>query len=252
MSPSHTLSTAEEDALRDCEERLREAMSALAALAAGVAHEVRNPLFAISATLDALEANLAVPDELPQYARVLREQLQRLTDLTKDLLDYGKPPRLQFQPGSLRSAVALALEVCGPLLGQRRVAAVNRVPEDLPLLRFDHGRIVQALRHLVERAALQARPGAAIEIEAAAGDLAGTPGVECAVSDGGPGFGAEDLPRLFQPFYCRPRGGTGLGLSIAQRIVEEHGGRIAAASRPEGGTRISFFLPAGPPARTPS
>jgi signal transduction histidine kinase len=237
--------------LRDAEERLREATSALAALAAGVAHEVRNPLFAISATLDALEANIAVPEEIPQYIGVLRDQLQRLTDLTRDLLDYGKPPRINVQPASLRSAAALALEACGPLLGQRRVTAVNRVPEDLPQLRFDSGRVVQALRHLVEHAALQARPGARVEIEAEAGHREGTPGVECAVSDTGPGFGAEDLSRLFQPFYSRPRGATGLGLSIARRIVEEHGGRIVGASRPEGGNRISFFLPNVPPARTP-
>jgi signal transduction histidine kinase len=76
--------------------------------------------------------------------------------------------------------------------------------------------------------------------------LDGEAWIECAIMDCGPGFNPEDLPRLFEPFFSRRGGGSGLGLSIAQRIVEQHGGTLAAANRAEGGAMMTVRLPVDP------
>lgn len=230
------------------EEELRrsQTLSAMGALIAGVAHEVRNPLFGISATIDALEAHVEGGQdlaELPQFLQVLRGQLGRLTGLMQDLLDYGRPAAIEPHLQPLGPVVARAASACDPLARRRGVGIRPAVPDDLPPLRLDRDRLSQALINLVENAIQHSAEGGAVSVEAIplTGPLADT--VEISVCDSGPGVAPEDLPHLFEPFFSRRVGGTGLGLSIVQRIVEEHGGRVSAANRPEGGARLSIRLP---------
>ncbi|HEX3131738.1 MAG TPA: ATP-binding protein [Thermoanaerobaculia bacterium] len=227
------------------EEELRrsQTLSAMGALVAGVAHEVRNPLFGISATLDALEAHVEGGQdlaELPQFLQVLRGQLGRLTGLMQDLLDYGRPAAIETHPLPLGSVVARAVTACDPLARQRGVAIRTAVPEGLPLLRLDRDRLSQALINLVENAIQHSPEDGAVSIQAV---LLADQGVEFTVRDSGPGIAPDDLPHLFEPFFSRRVGGTGLGLSIVQRIVEEHGGHVSAANHPEGGACLSVRLP---------
>ena len=227
------------------EEELRrsQTLSAMGTLIAGVAHEVRNPLFGISATLDALEAHVEGGQdlgELPQFLQVLRDQLGRLTGLMQDLLDYGRPAAIEPHPLPFESVVARAVTACDPLARQHGVGIRTAVPDGLPLLRLDRDRLSQALINLVENA-IQHSPGGGV-VSIAAVLLPGE-GVEVTVRDSGPGVAPDDLPHLFEPFFSRRVGGTGLGLPIVQRIVEEHGGRVSAANHPEGGACLSVRLP---------
>lgn len=226
------------------EEELRrsQTLSAMGALVAGVAHEVRNPLFGISATVDALEAHVEGGQdlaELPQFFQVLRGQLGRLTGLMQNLLDYGRPAAIDTRLLPLGPVVARAAAACDPLARQRGVEIRTAVPTGLPPIRFDRDRLSQAVINLVENAIQHSAEGGAVFIEAALS----TDQVEIAVRDSGPGVAPDDLPHLFEPFFSRRAGGTGLGLSIVQRIVEEHGGRVSAANPPEGGARLSIRLP---------
>ncbi len=218
-------------------------MSAMGSLVAGVAHEVRNPLFGISATLDAFEARFGSRPEYQQYVAVLRGELERLSHLMGDLLEYGKPTSLGFSDGSLSEVVAEAVLGCRPLAESSGVAVRNTVDGGLPRIRMDRRRLLQVFQNLLDNAVRHAPPKSAVVVEAGRALTDGEAWIECRVRDEGPGFRAEDLPRVFEPFFTRRRGGTGLGLSIVQRIVEDHGGRIFAGNRADGGAVLTVRLP---------
>jgi signal transduction histidine kinase len=218
-------------------------MAALGSLVAGVAHEVRTPLFGISSTLDAFEARFAGSQDHAPYVRVLREQLERLTSLMNDLLEYAKPPRLELRRGRLDGVVAAAEAACAALVQRAGVRIDTRVPGDLPLLRMDARRLAQVFQNLLENAVQHSPRGARVLVEARLVQDGTLGRVECRVEDDGPGFPPGDLPHLFEPFFTRRPGGTGLGLSIVHRILADHGGTIAAANRSERGARFTLTFP---------
>jgi signal transduction histidine kinase len=242
--------TPEESATRDrrtaesATDQLRrsEGMTAMGQLVAGVAHEVRNPLFGMTATLDAMERRFGMQEGGEPFLRALRRELDRLNLLMRDLLEYGKPPALQLTTDSLGTVVALAVRSCTPIAELASVHVESAVGPDVGELPMDPGRLAQVFKNLIENAIQHSPPGSKVRIESTLG------ATEAAVSvlDSGPGFRNEDLPRIFEPFFSRRRGGTGLGLSIVQRIVEQHRGRIEVKNRREGGASVSVFLPVMP------
>jgi len=96
---------------------------------------------------------------------------------------------------------------------------------------------------LIRNAIQHSSPGATVYVEAGEISMDNRLWIECRVKDSGPGFQVEDIPRIFDPFFTKRRGGTGLGLSIAQRVAQEHGGKIAAGNRSEGGAEIVVRIP---------
>ena len=234
---------AEEEARR-LQESLRraETMSALGAVVAGVAHEVRNPLFAISATVDALEARFGPQPAYARYAETLRQEVSRLTRLMNDLLDYGKPPRLDLTDAPIGPVVSGAIAASTALAEQMGVRLVAEVGDDLPSLPLDPSRMLQVLQNLIDNAIQHSPKGGQVVVRAATVLAPNAPGIELSVADEGPGIRPEDMANIFEPFFTRRRGGTGLGLSIVQRIVEQHGGEIAAENRKSGGALITVRL----------
>ena len=230
---------------KQAEEELRrgQTMAALGSLVAGVAHEVRNPLFGISSTLDAFEARFAGRTDHRPYVAVFREQLDRLTSLMNDLLEYAKPGGGELVYGPIERVVEQALTACTPIAERARVVLESRIAPGLPALRMDAKRLSQVFRNLVENGVQHSPAGGEVRVGAEVVRRGGETHVECVVEDKGPGFRAEDLPHLFEPFFTRRHGGTGLGLSIAYRIVTDHGGTIVARNRPGGGARITVGLP---------
>ena len=219
-------------------------MSAMGALVAGVAHEVRNPLFGISATLDAFENRFGVRDDHRRYIDVLRGELTRLSDLMHDLLEYGRPLSSDLYLGSVESIINQAVDRCRILAANREIEIENRAASKaFGPVAMDAGRLIQVFNNLIENAIHHSRPGRAVTIDAREVVEPRGAWIHCTVRDQGPGFAEEDLPRVFQPFYTRRRGGTGLGLSISQRIVDEHFGRIGARNHAEGGAVVDVWLP---------
>ncbi len=232
----------------EMQENLRrgELLSAMGSLVAGVAHEVRNPLFSISSNIDAFEAELGARQEYAGMVSVLRSEVARLSSLMQDLLDYGRPPTTEREVWPVEWVVREALQRCGSLARDVTVSvsgsegAATSVP-------MDRTRLGLVFRNLIENAIQHSPPHSSVEVSVARRHEGGRLFVEVRVLDSGPGFRDEDLPEVFAPFFTRRRGGTGLGLSIVHKVVLEHGGRVAARNRPGGGACLSVKLPCTDP-----
>jgi signal transduction histidine kinase len=215
-------------------------MAALGSLVAGVAHEVRNPLFGISSTLDAFEARVGRTSDYQRYVSTLRGEVDRLGMLMTDLLEYARPTALEISPVALPEVVTQAMRICEPLARRHGVVIENAVPAQLPLVPLDRRRMAQVVHNVIDNAIRHSSPGDRVRVEATL--LEDGRSLRLAVRDCGRGFEGRDLPKLFEPFFTKRKGGTGLGLSIVQRIVEQHGGQVQATNHPGGGAEVAVTL----------
>jgi signal transduction histidine kinase len=252
--------------------RLRERLATVGELAAGVAHEIRNPLAGISSAAQVLLTRFEPRDDRQKFCHVIIEQVDRLDHTVTSLLKFARPPEPQLRPGRIEDVIERVLALEAERLAEARVAVERRYAARLPVLYLDPGLLEQVLLNLVINA-VQAMPGGgtlALEVAPAtrrsrpgersrgrrSADLeaprpgapagAGTrpvPVVRVRVIDTGQGIPREVLPRLFDPFFTTKASGTGLGLSISQSIVQEHGGTISIASREGRGTTVVVELP---------
>jgi PAS domain S-box-containing protein len=222
--------------------RRNETLSAMGTLVAGVAHEVRNPLFGISATLDAYHEEMKQPG-YAEFSATLRQEVNRLVHLMQELLEYGKPAALSIESGDVTEVVGDAVESRRSAARAAQVGIRNAMTAKMPALLMDRSRMRQVFENLIDNAIQHSDPGMTVHIDGAVADHAGRQWVECRVDDEGPGFAPDDFDRVFEPFFSQREGGTGLGLSIVQRIVEEHSGKVIAGNRPEGGGSIRVLLP---------
>lgn len=218
-------------------------MSLLGSVVAGVAHEVRNPLFGISSILDAFETRFSDRTEYSRYTNMLREEIARLTLLMEELLEYGKPFRGDVYPVSLAEMVTRSIRACLPSANAAQVTIVNNVSDTLPRIMVDRRRLSRVFINLIENAIQHSASGDVVTIEASRLTEDSGDWVQCAIKDLGPGIQPEALPNIFEPFFSTRRGGTGLGLAIAQKAMEEHGGQLFAENNPEGGACMVARFP---------
>ncbi len=230
---------------QELQESLRrsETLSAMGRLVGGVAHEVRNPLFAISATLDAWEDEFGDRPEHREYVGLLRAEVERMTSLMQSLLEYGKPPPTRVPAAPIQDVVLRAVRACDGRATAAGVVLQPSLPQTPLVLPMDRERLQQVFQNLIENATQHSPRGAGVRISVQGRGQPGEGEIVCIVEDSGPGFREEDLDRVFEPFFTRRKGGTGLGLAIVMRIVAEHGGDIGAANRPQGGAVMTVRLP---------
>lgn len=226
--------------------RQSEMMSLLGSLVAGVAHEVRNPLFGISSILDAFETRFSDRTEYQRYTNVLRDEVGRLTILMEELLEYGKPFRGDLYRVSMEEMVARSVRACLPGAEVAQVSLESKVEESLPMIMIDRRRLSKVFVNLIENAIQHSPKASTVTIEARKIEDNNNEWVQCEIRDAGKGISAEDLPKIFEPFFSKRRGGTGLGLAIAQRIMQEHGGKLIACNNPAGGACMMARFPIPP------
>ncbi|RMG45232.1 MAG: HAMP domain-containing protein [Acidobacteria bacterium] len=230
-------SMAEE--LQDRERRLvdSERMAAIGQLAAGVAHEINNPIGIIRGYIKSMDRD-SLPPGLREEIEIIDDEAAACQRIAEDLLAYARTPSLRPQEVPMHDLiedVARRLSAAGGLRPRLRLdLRPGRVHADPERMR-------QVLQNLVRNAA-EAGPEAE-EIEISGGPLPGG-GYEFTVSDRGKGISEEERVRVFEPFFSRRAGGSGLGLAVCRGIVGAHGGTIAAEPRPGGGTTIRVRLPA--------
>jgi signal transduction histidine kinase len=219
-----------------------ERLAAVGTLAAGLAHEVRNPLNSAALQLAVLERRLErgePADRTAPIAHIIRSEIDRLDRLVRDFLAFAKPAPLERRPVDVAALLTSTAELIAPEADAARVALTVDAPPALPLAMGDAERLRQVLLNLTRNAieAMDAGGGRLTLRARSAGGM-----VEVEVEDDGPGF-PNDLP-VFDAFFTTKDQGTGLGLSLVHRIVQDHGGTIRVASGP-GRTCFTFTLPAG-------
>ena len=213
-------------------------------LAGVVAHEVRNPLFAISTLCAALDKNLGEAEQFRPFTMRIQEQVKRLGRLMSDLLMLGRPLDLaRFVPCNIHEIIAEALHALQEAgeSGPERFSVEE--PDFVPDMRGLPDRLVQVFQNLALNALNHSPPEGGIHIAVAVleGELRIT------VSDQGPGLPQDLGLRVFEPFQSRRSGGTGLGLAVVRQIVEAHGGRVSAENNQQGpGATFTVWLPLEP------
>lgn len=230
-------------------DRLKEEhrLSALGTMAAGLAHEIRNPLAGIRGAAQFLESTRSGDDA--EMVRVIVEETDRLNRIVAQFLDYARELRLHpesISPAELVSSTVRALLAQGV---PSQVRVVEDVAENLPPLVADAVNLRQVLLNLGLNAIQAMSAGGTLHLRVRRGVISGggrgrTEAVEFVVEDTGPGIAAEDVDKLFVPFFTTRHDGTGLGLAISQRIVQAHHGEIDVRSIVGQGTRFFVRLPA--------
>ncbi|MBX7221475.1 MAG: PAS domain S-box protein [Blastocatellia bacterium] len=221
-------------------------LAALGRVISGLAHQVRNPLFAISATLDAFEARFGRQEDARRYVNVLHEEINRVNQLMHELVEFGSPIKLSLVESQLGSVVDKAMIDCQPIATAIGVILEKKVMGVLPKVLIDPDKFTEVFCNLLDNALQYSTPQGHVVVELSQVSSQAQTFVHCRVCDSGPGFPAEDLDRVFDPFYTRRFGKIGLGLASVHRVVTAHGGRISAANAPNQGGVISIWLPVPP------
>ena len=222
-------------------------MESVGRLAAGIAHEVKNPLMTLSLGVDyLLNRRTENPDEA-QLTQDMKEAVHRASSVINVLLDYARPRPLQRTREDIHEVIENSLTLVRHQLIKQHVAVVREFDIALPSQFLDRTRIEQVFVNLFLNAMQAMPPGGTLTVRTFASTLRGSdsdapPGMIVEVDDTGHGIMPENAGKLFEPFFTtKPPGqGTGLGLAIVRRIMEIHGGSIRLSNRKEGGARVTL------------
>jgi hypothetical protein len=212
-------------------------------LASGLAHEIKNPLNALSLGLDVLRRRHSPADPLAvaEYTgriEALREEINRLAILINNFLAYGRPLQLTFAPTDLAAVVARTLADLAETAQRAHVTFAVQLPSVRPSVSADANLLKSTVWNLVQNGIQSMERNGGTLTVTVDPEEGGTDGpsrrLVLSVMDEGSGLSEADLPRLFDPYFSKKEGGVGLGLAMVKRIVEEHGGRVTAGNRPDG------------------
>jgi PAS domain S-box-containing protein len=251
------LKLAEEKILQQTVELQRAAqLSFVGELAAGLAHEIKNPLAGIQGTVDILIRRREASDPETEALKAIRHEVERIDGTVRALLDRARPRALNANQTSLTDLVWRAVSIArsqaisAAARGHQVRVEFEPPPEDIELV-ADAAQIEDAVLNLIINAieATEGQGKVAVRIRRAESEPEAEFDEEAVIeiSDNGSGISEEDLARIFHPFFTTTKGGTGLGLPAVRRIVRAHGGRVEVKSSVGAGSTFEIFLPINPP-----
>jgi PAS domain S-box-containing protein len=225
--------------------RIQDKMISLGHVAAGIAHEIRNPLSGINIYLKTLEKICQAHDKSEQVSKIL-SQLQSASDkiesVIRRVMDFSKPTAPKFKLADINGPIQEAIGLCAVTLRKRGVKLISRLSENLPHCRLDPQSMEEVILNLLTNAADAMRDQAAektIEVNSSVDGY----GVVVRISDSGPGVPFYLRQKVFDPFFTTSQDSTGIGLSISQRIITDHGGTLEVTESKWGGAQFVIKVP---------
>ena len=223
-------------------------LASVGQLAAGIAHEIGNPLTVMLGFFDVLDGMGGMPDDAREHLRTMRHEAERVNRIIRDLLDYARANPEPVDEIPLGEVIDGTVGLLAPQKPFRTIEIQVTVPSDLPAVRANRDRLRQVLVNVLLNAAdAIGEGGGTVSVKAERASLSsGAAAVRVLVADSGPGIPAELMDTLFDPFVSSkpPGAGTGLGLAVSQAIVDGLGGTIRAWNPPGGGACFELLLPA--------
>jgi signal transduction histidine kinase len=220
-------------------------LASIGEMAAGIAHEIKNPLAGIAGVIQVIKKDMLVGDQKKAVLDEVLSQVERMDKAVRNLLSFARPPEPKMTLVDINELIGKLLDFLAPQFAKNSILAERRLATGLPWLTLDPDLVQQALINIALNA-IQAMPeGGKFIVETKAtkpsGDAPGS--VEIVFIDSGKGISAENLSRIFGPFFTTRQQGTGLGLSITQRIIEQHNGDINVTSAPGKGAAFTISFP---------
>lgn len=220
----------------------QEKLAAIGGIAAGIAHEVKNPLFAISSGIQLLLEELVLEDEQRKTFEVIFQDVMRMDRLVRQLQLLSARPRLNRSVQPVADLIQAAITLNRGLIVEKSLKVSDSIAPDLPDLVVDRDQFLQVLFNLVQNAIFVSPPRGRIDVTAEADPARA--GVIIKVRDEGPGIPADLRERIFEPFFTTKASSAGMGLAISRRIALDHGGSLTGENHPQRGAVFVLELPA--------
>ena len=227
--------------LKELEKEVRQTqrLADLGTLAAGMAHEIRNPLSAIKTFVDLLPHKISKPGFMDKFQTTVQREINRLNALIEELLELARQPKYEFKQTDIAELLTHCIELMSADLNQNHIECQSILAPDLPVVMADANQLEKVFINLIQNSAQAMPEGGNLSIRAKAGDAS----VHIHFKDSGHGFSEELAANIFHPFFTTKAKGTGLGLAITHKVVSEHKGQISAESKEGEGACFSIRLP---------
>ena len=218
-------------------------LSSLGQMAAGLAHEIKNPLGSIKGSAEIIGDDFPEGSRKREMVHVLLKETDRLNGVVEDFLNFARPRAIERKPARIDSIVEDVLSQVEIDARSNKVSILRRFGESIPTVLVDGEKLHQVFLNLALNAVAAMPGGGTLTVEIRRRLVEGRPCIAVTFIDDGVGISPEDMERIFDPFFTRSQRGTGLGLSISHTIVQNHGGHIEVAAGQPKGTRFSVVLP---------
>jgi signal transduction histidine kinase len=232
--------------MKEMEDRIQlaERLSSLGHLAAGVAHEIRNPLNAMGMGLQRLKREFLPPDqskreEYISFTELILKEIKRVNEIIEQFLTLSRPFQLNLRESSLQDLLKNLAALFQEEASSLGITFQAEIPKDLPLIKMDPERLTQALINIMKNGMQAMEQGGTLRIETRSLKES----VEVIILDSGSGIPPEQMEKIFNYYYTTKEKGVGLGLPIAHRIIEAHGGQLKIESQVGAGTKVTVRLP---------